>query len=286
MRTDPLRAIPTFDLYGEHHAFPDVLHCETITDRAALHDWRISVHRHTDLHQFFSITAGSAEVTVEGAVQRLALPALVTIPRLAAHGFRFAQGTAGHVVTLPMAELPEAFGEGSPIAQRLSHWGTVPGSAELRGLVARLAAEHRGAGFGRVPLLRGLVLQLAAEVARGLNDASPASEHPYARRMVALDALIAARLRSRWRVADYADALGMTPTHLSRVTRAEAGLSASRYIERHLFREARRLLAYTRMGVGEIAFALGFEDAAYFSRAFRRHEGEPPLAYRDRVGAG
>lgn len=274
--------IPVFDLYGESRAFPDVLHCETINDRAALHDWRIGVHRHSGLHQFFLLTAGEAELTVDGAHARPPLPALVTMPRLVAHGFRFARGTEGHVVSIPLAELPEAFGEASALAPRLAAWAVLPARPETLALVRALAEEHRGAGFGRAAMLRAQALQLSAQAARLIERAPPGPARLYARRMAAFDALIRDNLHSRWRVADYARALGMTATHLNRVTRAETGLSAGRYVERHLFQEARRYLAYTRMTVGEIAWLLGFEDAAYFSRAFRRHVGEPPLFYRER----
>ena len=44
--------------------------------------------------------------------------------------------------------------------------------------------------------------------------------------------------------------------------------------------EARRLLLYSQLSVTEVAYAVGFEDAAYFSRFFTRHVGQPPRAYR------
>ena len=47
--------------------------------------------------------------------------------------------------------------------------------------------------------------------------------------------------------------------------------------------EAARLLRFTHLSVGEVAFRAGFEDPLYFSRAFKRHHGEPPLAYRERL---
>lgn len=271
--------IPTFDLYGEHAAFPDVLHCETVNDRAARHDWHIAVHRHTDLHQLFALTAGRAEMTVDGETRVLDLPAVASVPRNAAHGFRFARGTRGHVITLPVAGFPQLFGGGSDVAARLIGWGVVAADGDLDRTVGALAQEHRSRAFGRVAALTALATELAVRVARKLDD-RPA--HPYAQRMARLDALIAANLRRRWRVEEYAAALGLTPTHLSRITRQETGLSASRYIERHVFQEARRLLAYTRAGTAEIAWMLGFQDASYFSRAFRRHCGMPPGAYRRR----
>ncbi|MBJ7445889.1 MAG: AraC family transcriptional regulator, partial [Sphingobium sp.] len=44
--------------------------------------------------------------------------------------------------------------------------------------------------------------------------------------------------------------------------------------------EARRLLLYSQMSVADIAYAIGFEDPAYFSRFFARHIGQPPRVWR------
>jgi len=47
--------------------------------------------------------------------------------------------------------------------------------------------------------------------------------------------------------------------------------------------EAARLLRFSDLSVGEVAFRAGFSDQLYFSRAFKRHYGEAPMSYRDRV---
>ena len=44
--------------------------------------------------------------------------------------------------------------------------------------------------------------------------------------------------------------------------------------------EAARLLRFTDLTVGEVAFRAGFEDQLYFSRAFKRQYGDPPMSYR------
>jgi AraC family transcriptional activator of pobA len=49
--------------------------------------------------------------------------------------------------------------------------------------------------------------------------------------------------------------------------------------------EARRLLAFSRLPVNEIANAMGFEDTAYFCRFFKRTQGVTPSGYRASVAA-
>ena len=50
--------------------------------------------------------------------------------------------------------------------------------------------------------------------------------------------------------------------------------------------EAKRQLHYTSSPVSEIAYALGFEDPAYFTRFFSRLTGESPRAFRGRGPEG
>ncbi len=95
-------------------------------------------------------------------------------------------------------------------------------------------------------------------------------------------ALVDAQFAHTERVACYADALGVTPRHLNRVVHARLGRTASDVIHQRLLREATRLLRHTALPVATVADTLGFSDASYFVRFFRRHAGLTPGAYRAR----
>jgi AraC family transcriptional activator of pobA len=95
--------------------------------------------------------------------------------------------------------------------------------------------------------------------------------------------LIELHFLEHWQVRDYAEALSISTTHLSRLTRATTGHSALRLIEARLMREARRNLAYTNLSVSTIAYSLGYTDPAYFTRAFKRDSGLSPRAFRIKV---
>ena len=86
-----------------------------------------------------------------------------------------------------------------------------------------------------------------------------------------------------WTVSDYAKALSITPTHLSRLARSATGHAASHLILDRVIREARRNLVYTNLPVSTIAYALGFSDPAYFSRLFSGATGLSPRGFRDKV---
>jgi AraC-like DNA-binding protein len=45
--------------------------------------------------------------------------------------------------------------------------------------------------------------------------------------------------------------------------------------------EAKRQLCYTSQSIKEIAYDLGFEDSAYFSRFFKKSTQVSPIDYRN-----
>ena len=71
--------------------------------------------------------------------------------------------------------------------------------------------------------------------------------------------------------AHYADTLAVPPAQLSRVLAHVTGRTTKQLITDRVMLEAARLLRFTDLTVGEIAFRAGFEDQLYFSRAFKRH---------------
>jgi AraC family transcriptional activator of pobA len=117
----------------------------------------------------------------------------------------------------------------------------------------------------------------------GAGDDSPrgmASSNAYERLTARYTALLEREFGSALNVTDYAAALGVTPTHLTRACRASCGRTALQILqERRLF-EARRLLSETTIPVQDIARNLGFTTPGYFSRAFSARTGKAPSLYR------
>lgn len=93
-----------------------------------------------------------------------------------------------------------------------------------------------------------------------------------------------ARLNDRYAtpdtVRDYAENLGVTPTHLTRVCRETIGKPATRFIREKTMDEARFLLKETDAKVGDIAKDLGFKSPAYFTRVFSETFGVSPKQFR------
>lgn len=92
--------------------------------------------------------------------------------------------------------------------------------------------------------------------------------------------LLRRQFRSVKSPADYAAALHLSLSYLNESVKAVTGLNVSQCIQEEVILEARRLLYYSDQAVKEIAYGLGYEDQAYFSRVFRRVTGLTPVEFR------
>ncbi|MFD3496714.1 AraC family transcriptional regulator [Streptomyces sp. NPDC058676] len=81
-------------------------------------------------------------------------------------------------------------------------------------------------------------------------------------------------------VSAYADALGYSRRTLVRAVRAATGETPKGFIDKRVILEAKRLLAHTELPIGRVGAAVGFPDAANFSKFFQQHTEMTPAAFR------
>jgi AraC family transcriptional activator of pobA len=93
-------------------------------------------------------------------------------------------------------------------------------------------------------------------------------------------ATIDEHFRERHQVSEYASLLSVSAGYLSEMVKAQSGKPAIMHIHERLVLEARRLLFHTQHSLKEIAFDLGFSDASYFNRFFKRETDMTPAEYR------
>ena len=79
---------------------------------------------------------------------------------------------------------------------------------------------------------------------------------------------------------DVAGEVGMSQSHFSTVFAQETGITFTQYLTALRIGKAKELLAATSMRSSEIAFAVGYNDAHYFSYLFKKHTGVTPSEYR------
>ncbi|MBN2982603.1 AraC family transcriptional regulator [Cohnella algarum] len=81
-----------------------------------------------------------------------------------------------------------------------------------------------------------------------------------------------------------AEALGYNRAYLSRIFRRSTGLTPIAFLTRTRVDHGRRLLRERpELTIEQIASSVGFADALYFSKQFRRQYGQSPSDYRTQV---
>ncbi len=138
-------------------------------------------------------------------------------------------------------------------------------------------AVHAGASDGASPSYAEVARALASFLVRSCDRV----------RIDRLD-LVARELHMHFArplyVAHLAEIAGMSETTLSRAFARRFGVTPIRYRLLRRLAEAARLVSTRQdLAISEIMERVGFEDRAYFFRAFRRHYGRAPAAYASGV---
>jgi AraC family transcriptional activator of pobA len=292
------RAIKRYALYGEAQSRldPDFFHIEDISARSLIHDWHIRPHTHQGMAQFVFIARGRARVRLDEAERELAAPCAVVIPGGVVHGFEFEPDTVGHVVTVAddlVAAAPDRPGRlaaaAPPLAPLTLDFGASPEPfARIRAVLGELEREFQWPQRGRNAMLEWLFRSLLLLVLRqvDLQEVRARTRGGRHETYTRFRRLVEERYAEHWDIAAYARALALTPATLHRLCRQFAGKGALELVQERLVVAARRHLIYTDASVETIAYGLGFQDPAYFSRFFKRHTDLAPGRFRQARQAG
>jgi AraC-like DNA-binding protein len=92
--------------------------------------------------------------------------------------------------------------------------------------------------------------------------------------------LLKANYANEHSVQFYADALHITPRHLTSVLKAVGGKTTNEWIDEYRAIEIKMLLRYSTLTISEICDKLYFPTNIAFSSFFKRITGIPPSEYR------
>ncbi|GAB3337086.1 helix-turn-helix domain-containing protein [Larkinella ripae] len=147
--------------------------------------------------------------------------------------------------------------------------------------LAKITTEYRQTGDWQNELvaayLRVLLLYLSRLYTEQFGHGGRQTDRHLVNRF---QELVEARFRDLHDVAAYADLLHLSAGHLSEMIKKQSGKTAIEHIHERLVLEAKRLLFHADLSVKEITAQLGFEDASYFNRFFKRLSGQTPVEYR------
>lgn len=293
MRQRAQQRIPSYFLYGEAARAHDerTLHVESIEDRSSRHRWKIDPHRHRSLHQLVLVLKGRGVAVAESSVAHFRPPALCIVPAGTVHGFEFEPGTLGSVVTLA-DELLQEFTRREPallalfkdpLTLELPTGSTA--TAELLRMARLLAREHAQVAPSRGLALEGCLALLLAQILRlhsATEHAADTSLGRHRQLVASFRVAIEAGFRSNKSIPEYAKGLQVSESSLRNACLKATGQPPIHLVHARVLLEAKRQLYYTARPVSEIAYELGFDDAAYFTRFFTRRAGISPRAFRAR----
>jgi AraC family transcriptional activator of pobA len=285
-------SVPSFFLFGEPLRTVEgkFLHLEALDDRTRPNDWNIRAHSHADLNHVFHISAGGGVMHADGEAIAFAGPCLLLVPTGVVHGFAYEVETTGSVLTIADSYLRDLMQREPDFASLLR----VPCQLSL-GPQSRIAASLEslsrelvwtapaGAAAVEAHLLGVLVEALRLLVQA--RAASPVVQGAQATLVARFRELVELHYREGLSMETYAARLGVTIGRLRAACLKTAAASPLRLVQERTMLEAKRALLYSNMAVAEVAYHLGFDDPAYFSRFFAKAEGLSPRGFRDRASA-
>lgn len=283
--------IPNFGLYGENTDInsPIAIHVEEIATRSRDQDWIIKPHRHRKFNQVLCIFNSHLSVQLDDQKHQLTGTGLVTIPKGVVHSFQFKPNSDGVVITFSdhITQFPEDFQ--APFLPSLFKTGEVLHFSEnddqttlLKLYIDLLRQEFSSPYRGKNAALFSLINLLLITITRhretiNLNNVRPEANN---RLLENFKRLVELQYKNHWRVQDYATAINVSTATLNRLCQSQLGCSAKQFLLDRLIAEAKRRLIFTQQSLEQIAYHLGFKDAAYFSRVFKNQEGKSPKQYR------
>ncbi|MCK8779324.1 AraC family transcriptional regulator [Rhizobium sp. NTR19] len=248
-----------------------------------------------NLDYLFIILSGSGSITANGRHSALEGPVVVWSP--ATDGsISLEAGSEGGMLAAPDVILGQAMPAGAvstqvreAITRLLISRSAAADARQMLNLLGSIEGELKGDEAGSREAVQHYIALLLLKIWR-MSDPVQHPGQPSPRMIVrGFVHLVELHVRDHWGVPQYASALGVTSDRLNTAIRRATGRSPMEVVHARMLTEAARLLHSSAMQTGEIAELLGFRDAAYFSRFFKRLMGMSPRQYRqqavDRRGA-
>ncbi|MGR3491324.1 MAG: helix-turn-helix transcriptional regulator [Shimia sp.] len=243
---------------------------------AASDAWRLSALHGTREARLLWITKGQGRASIGGMMRAYGPNTLIYLPARLTFAMEMRAGLQGSVLSINTA-VPEAltFAFHQRKRDALDQGEFV---AAFDGIARELT--QRREGWHPAALFYGGLLHIWLH--RQADATGPVQPTNAAERLVRrYTEMVEAQYASQTDVAGYADALGVTPTHLSRSCRSVAGIAAHALLSDRVMHAARSALRDRDVPVKTIAEGLGFSSAAYFTRYFQGHAGMTPSAFRN-----
>ncbi|KIC11240.1 AraC family transcriptional regulator [Leisingera sp. ANG-M1] len=238
--------------------------------------WQTSLAHTRREHLLIWITRGQGRVCLNGEQRGFGPHSAIFIPAGPLWSAEFSRQCLGQFLSIT-GPLMQPFPE-TPVHKRFT---VLEEQTRLTTLFEAVSREQAA----QQPLWRRAVhsyCELAAITLRRHPGPASAPARPSAARRLcqAYCARVADLQGTQDSMAAHAAALQVTPTHLTRVCKAETGKTAAALLTERQLHAARTLLITSDLPIRDIAAQLGFGSAAYFTRFISQHTGKTPSTLR------
>jgi AraC family transcriptional activator of pobA len=259
------------------------IHSKSITPPERPLTGPIRQHRHETFFQILHIRTGEGEALFGKERFELSAGTIITVPPGVKHGFRFSPDLTGHNITIVATRVSARPACLMRFMARPWLFSLTPDGdgGYLAATLDQVTRELNSQTAPRPALLEACLDVFLTMAADRTAAASP-GEDASGDRIARLNALIGKHYKRHLPATFYAEALGLSVTHLNRIARAGLGQSLNELLIDRLMADARQNLIFSLSPIQQIAYDLGYADAAYFTRVFLRATGETPGAYRKR----
>ena len=133
-------------------------------------------------------------------------------------------------------------------------------------------------------LLKVILLEILMQAEQDTHPGQPSTVATYQYTVIRnFQQLVERHFTEKRLPKEYADMLYITPNHLNALCKTHLGMQAGEVVRSRILLEAKRLLVSKNRNVAEIAYALNFNDASYFTRFFRKMAGVTPEEFRKSI---
>lgn len=155
---------------------------------------------------------------------------------------------------------------------------------ELGDIVRKMQKEFGGFCELKNQILKGLLKLFVIYISRNLDTENQQTVQDRDTEMVRrFTALVKKHFFTKKMVVDYARELCVSPNYLNRIVKKISGFTASYHIQQHIILEAKRQAIYSGLSMKEVAYLLGFNDYAHFSKFFKNNSGTNFTCYKNAI---
>lgn len=248
-----------------------------------------STHYH-DCHQIIYIARGSASIQMGSAIHTARAGHLVIFSRFEQHAVTSRSSDYERYVLHIDPHIPSGAENGqrlfSILSNRPAGFSNIldfhENADEIVGILQRITREKEHQNLLGDEMLNLLMQELLICIYRHFPEPFSVINEDFLEIVYLIQSRFETNYQERFVLAELAEEYGFSVSYLSHVFKKITGHSVMGYLLSCRIAAAKKYLAETTMGIGQIVENCGFSDSSNFSRSFKQFTGCSPTKFRQK----